>query len=172
MELTIRPAQVDDAQPLLLLMAQLTQESTTIELREDVSRLSQQQQKEALAWLETSQNQLVLVVADEADQLYGIATVSPVVGQPASGELGLGVLALVQGQGLGQALMEEVLAWFNDYSHLRRLQLTVQSQNTVARHIYRKYGFDEVADSRRAGFDLIGQPVETVEMVMERDCLA
>lgn len=168
MELIIRPAQARDSRALLLLMAQLTQESTTIELREDVSELSQQQQTKAMARLETNPRQLVLVVADQANQLYGIATVSPVAKQQAAGELGLGVLQRVQGQGLGQALVEEVLAWFNNYSQLGYLQLTVQSQNRVAHHIYQKYGFKEIAGSKRAGFNLIGQPVETVEMILER----
>ena len=43
--------------------------------------------------------------------------------------------------GLGSLLLEEVVEWAQASGILRRLQLTVQTRNQAAVHLYQKHGF-------------------------------
>ena len=43
--------------------------------------------------------------------------------------------------GLGSFLLEEAIEWAQASGILRRLQLTVQTRNQAAVHLYQKYGF-------------------------------
>ncbi|AIY40465.1 Acetyltransferase [Collimonas arenae] len=46
-----------------------------------------------------------------------------------------------QGQGVGTALMQELMRWAQQRPHVERIELRVREQNTVARQLYEKFGF-------------------------------
>lgn len=63
-------------------------------------------------------------------------------GQSHSGFLALGVRGAYQGQGIGTILMHTLVATAQIYIGLKRLQLTVFSDNAAAIGLYRKFGFE------------------------------
>jgi putative acetyltransferase len=63
-------------------------------------------------------------------------------GQSHSGTLAIGVRGAYQGQGIATILMHMLVATAQIYVGLRRLQLTVFSDNAAAIRLYRKFGFE------------------------------
>ena len=58
-----------------------------------------------------------------------------------SGHIGLvGVSSSAQGRGLGRALMETALGWFNE-SGLHRVEVVTQGRNVAAQRLYQRSGF-------------------------------
>jgi ribosomal protein S18 acetylase RimI-like enzyme len=58
--------------------------------------------------------------------------------------LGMAVLRTHRGQGLGQGLLEEVIAWCRVQPSIEWLDLGVFGDNLPAQALYRKYGFETV----------------------------
>ncbi|MDH5540801.1 MAG: GNAT family N-acetyltransferase [Rhizobacter sp.] len=56
--------------------------------------------------------------------------------------LGLSVVPGAQGQGVGSALMAAMCDYADNWFAALRLELTVYSDNVVAIHLYRKFGFE------------------------------
>ncbi len=54
--------------------------------------------------------------------------------------LTLGVLAAYQGQGIGQQLLREGMAWARA-RNIQRIELGVMTENAKAIHLYEKFGF-------------------------------
>ncbi|UTH72464.1 GNAT family N-acetyltransferase [Chromobacterium sp. IIBBL 290-4] len=67
---------------------------------------------------------------------------------PGAAELGVGVSAKWQSQGIGKLLMKEALAMADNWLGLRRLELTVFADNHRAQVLYRQFGFEEEARLR------------------------
>ena len=57
-------------------------------------------------------------------------------------DLGLAVATARQGQGIGTALLEALLAAADDWLGLRRIQLSVIAGNDGARGLYERHGFE------------------------------
>lgn len=165
MELFIRPVEPEDSQNLLILLAQLTKESTTFMVMQDLSVVSVMGEADSIAYMQSTTNNVMLVVADENNNLYGLASaVAGISGDHA--EIGVAVLEQYQGNGLAQALIEELLAWAHDYSSVTALELTVQLHNKAAVHIYEKYGFTWVEGTEKTIQNTNGEDVETKDMVL------
>jgi|SRR5579859_1116025 len=65
------------------------------------------------------------------------------------GDLGMSVHDEFQGQGVGSALMAAVLELADNWLGLRRIELTVWSDNARAIHLYEKYGFQHEGTARQ-----------------------
>lgn len=59
-----------------------------------------------------------------------------------AGGIGMGVHDDVQGQGIGSALLAAVIDLADRWLNLRRLELTVFTDNAAAIHLYEKFGFE------------------------------
>lgn len=167
MELYIRGAQADDAQAIITLLLKLQTESTTFEVVEHLETISSAQLANSLVEIQNSTNALILVVVDEHDHLYGILTALPNRRSAQQTEIGIAVLNRVQGLGLGSALMEMVLDWFFEFSASQQLFLSVQVQNSRARHLYEKMNFKYIPDSNKQIVNSQGILVETIDMILE-----
>lgn len=165
MELYIRGAQPEDAQAIIDLLLKLQEESTTFEVIEHLDTVSPDQLANSLSEIQVSTDALMLVVVDEQDHLYGILTALP--NQELTTEIGVAILNQVQGLGLGKALMEAVLDWFFDFSSSQQLFLSVQVQNSRARHLYEKMNFKYIEDSNQKIVNAYGELVETIDMILE-----
>jgi len=166
MELFIRPVEPEDSQNLLILLAQLTKESTTFMLMQDLSVVSVMGEADNIAYMQSTTNNIMLVIADEDNNLYGLATAVSGIGGTRA-EIGLAVLEQYQGNGLAQALLEELLAWATEYSSVDTLELTVQLHNKAAIHIYEKYNFACVPDSEQTIQNAHGEDVLAKDMILE-----
>lgn len=147
MELVVRPAEADDATGLLQLLMQLQNESSTFMVANDLSAVDGVTEADNIEYLQTTTNNIILVMADEQANLYGVISAAAIPGQPRVAEIGVAVLEKYQGHGFAQILLEELLLWAHDFSSIEKLVLTVQAQNLPAIHIYEKYEFTKITAS-------------------------
>jgi L-phenylalanine/L-methionine N-acetyltransferase len=55
--------------------------------------------------------------------------------------LGMSVAAAYQGKGVGTALMNGLLDWADNWTHVTRIELNVYADNEAAIRLYKKFGF-------------------------------
>jgi len=166
MELMIRPAQAQDASNLLALLSQLQGESTTFMVAQDYEEIDGLTQAENIEFLQTTTNNVILVVASDEGELFGLISAAALPGQPRQAEIGVAVLKAYQGMGLAQALVEELLDWAISFSTVDALRLTVQAHNQAAIHIYEKFGFARLDTGEQSVLNNVGDTVAAFEMVL------
>lgn len=150
LDVVIREATPDDAAALLQLSQQVAQETEYLVMDETGMALSAEMLAMHLESLYESPNNLLLLAFVD-DQLVGNASVKASNDYRIAhiGEIGISILKEFWGIGLGSLLMEEILYWAQDSQLIRRLELTVQVQNTRAVHLYQKFGFQLEATMAR-----------------------
>ena len=72
----------------------------------------------------------------------GLHPVGPAVRRRHAMMLGISVAPEAQGQGVGSALMRAMCDYADRWVATLRLELTVYTDNAVAIHLYRKFGFE------------------------------
>jgi RimJ/RimL family protein N-acetyltransferase len=80
-------------------------------------------------------------------------------------KLGMGIENKFRSQGLGTRLLTEALTWARDQKQIHWIDLGVFAQNTAARKLYRKFGFQEthtVVDAIRIN----GQSIDDIQMTL------
>lgn len=163
---SIRPAEPEDAARLLALVRALTQQSDTFTVDEGLGQLTEAREREQIEQITRTTTNIILV-ATLGEQLIGIATVQATADiTAAEGEVGVAVLKAYWGQGLGTALVEELIRWAQDFSTLKRLILTVQCRNQRATQLYLHQGFQPQAPEPHPVLDLNGEQVPAVDMVL------
>ncbi|OJG38926.1 hypothetical protein RV01_GL001964 [Enterococcus dispar] len=102
------------------------------------------------AFLESANNLSLVALAGE--KIIGMASVlaedNPRVAH--IGEVGISILKEYWGMGLGAAMMEEIIWWAENSGVIRRLELTVQTRNKRAIHLYQKFGFTQEGKMQRS----------------------
>ncbi|MFD0898622.1 GNAT family N-acetyltransferase [Loigolactobacillus binensis] len=153
-EVTIRAAKPADAKPLLTLMRQLSQETPFLLTDETDLTSSVTAEGAQLTALAHSPNNLLLVAVLDGE-LLGMARVAASAAPEIQhiGEVGVALLQEFWGYGLGTALIEEVQAWAQANSVIRRLELTVQQRNQRAYQLYQKLGFQVEGKTARGFYD-------------------
>ncbi|MEO1771157.1 MULTISPECIES: GNAT family N-acetyltransferase [Enterococcus] len=146
LDVVIREAIPDDAEALLQLSQQVAQETEYLVMDETGMALTPEMLAVHLESLYESPNNLLLVVFVD-DQLVGNASVKASAEYRVAhiGEIGISILKEFWGLGLGSLLMEEILYWAQESQVIRRLELTVQTQNARAVQLYQKFGFQQEA---------------------------
>lgn len=172
MELMIRPAQAEDASNLLALLSQLQGESTTFMVAQDYEEIDGLTQAENIDFLQTTTNNVILVVASDTGELFGLISAAALPGRPRQAEIGVAVLQAYQGMGLAQALVEELLNWATSFSTVDVLRLTVQAHNQAAIHIYEKFGFVRDEAENHNVLNNVGDTVAAFDMVLQLEKLA
>ena len=82
------------------------------------------------------------VLAEADDQVIGSATLTPLSGRRAhAGQVGMGVHDGYTGRGVGTALLAALLDAADQWLALRRVELTVWTDNAPALALYRRFGF-------------------------------
>ena len=84
------------------------------------------------------------IVAERGGAVVGSAGLHPVVQlrRRHAAMLGISVAAAHQGTGVGQALMQAMCNYADDWGQLLRIELTVFSDNERAIALYRRFGFE------------------------------
>ncbi|MFR0610341.1 GNAT family N-acetyltransferase [Limosilactobacillus mucosae] len=142
----IKLATPDDAQAILELLKQLSQESSTI-LVPHLDTLTAEQEAYSLYDINDSTDSLILL-AQYQDQPIGIVTIMALADQPRVGELGVAVLKEFWQNGIGSLLVDEATYWFGNYSTLQKLVLDVFKDNVPAIRLYQKYGFVKTGETK------------------------
>lgn len=148
---TIRPTQPIDAPQLLQVMKKIGGETDFLIMDEHGLSLTEEQLAMQLAAFLESANNLSLV-ALAGEKIIGMASVlaedNPRVAH--IGEVGISILKDYWGMGLGAAMMEEIIWWAENSGVIRRLELTVQTRNKRAIHLYQKFGFTQEGKMQRS----------------------
>ncbi|AGI23484.1 putative acetyltransferase [Pseudomonas sp. ATCC 13867] len=86
----------------------------------------------------------VTLMAMHQDQVIGSASLEQFsrVRRSHCGSIGMGVAVTWQGRGVGSRLMAELLEVADNWMNLRRVELTVYTDNAPAIALYRKFGFE------------------------------
>ncbi len=86
----------------------------------------------------------VTLMALHQDQVIGSASLEqfPRVRRSHCGSIGMGVAVAWQGRGVGTRLLAELMEVADNWMGLRRVELTVYTDNAPAIALYRKFGFE------------------------------
>jgi RimJ/RimL family protein N-acetyltransferase len=140
--LTVREAQPEDAEQILLVSDQIAGESENTTRVPGELDLNVEQESELL--------QASLVASD---QLYLVAEISGEIAGNLSfragkrqrtrhaGEFGIGVLKKYWNLGIGGYLLANLIAWARAGGQIRKINLQVRVDNLPAIHLYEKHGF-------------------------------
>ena len=141
-ELLIREAEAEDATELVTFLNCVSLETDFTSLDGEGILLTDTEMELFLDKQTHSENQITLLALLN-DEIAGIVNITA---DQRKRVRHIGDLFIVIGQkywnnGLGSLLLEEVVEWAQASGVLRRLQLTVQTRNQAAVHLYQKYGF-------------------------------
>ena len=141
-ELLIREAEPKDAAELVAFLNRVSLETDFTSLDGDGILLTSEEMEIFLNKQASSDNQITLL-AFLNDKIAGIVNITA---DQRKRVRHIGDLFIVIGKkywnnGLGSLLLEEVVEWAQASGILRRLQLTVQTRNQAAVHLYQKHGF-------------------------------
>ena len=141
-ELLIREAEPGDAAELVTFVNRVSLETDFTSLDGDGILLTSEEMEIFLDKQASSDNQITLlaflndkiaglvnITADQRKRVRHIADLFIVIGKR------------YWNNGLGSLLLEEAIEWAQASGILRRLQLTVQTRNQAAVHLYQKHGF-------------------------------
>jgi len=132
------------------------------------SRLPYRSIRETRDWLSSlgPDNTVILALLDE--KIVGSADIRRATGRRShSGTIGIGVHDDFHGQGIGTALMAQIIDVADNWLNLKRLALTVYSDNERAIRLYEKYGFEREGLLRSYAFRA-GQYVDVLTMARLR----
>ena len=141
-ELLIREAEPKDAAELVAFLNRVSLETDFTSLDRDGILLTSEEMEIFLNKQASSDNQITLL-AFLNDKIAGIVNITA---DQRKRVRHIGDLFIVIGKkywnnGLGSLLLEEVVEWAQASGILRRLQLTVQTRNLAAVHLYQQHGF-------------------------------
>ena len=141
-ELLIREAEAEDAAELVTFLNCVSLETDFTSLDGDGILLTSEEMEVFLNKQASSDNQITLLALLN-DEIAGLVNITA---DQRKRVRHIGDLFIVIGQkywnnGLGSLLLEEVIEWAKASGILRRLQLTVQTRNQAAVHLYQKHGF-------------------------------
>ncbi|MEI5663911.1 GNAT family N-acetyltransferase [Bosea sp. CCNWLW174] len=134
--LLIRAVRSDDVEALTTLV-------NLPRFRAGTLRLPYQRTEVTRRWLENPDTEGLNIVALRDGELIGQAGIERYRGRRAHvAYIGIGVHDNHHGTGVGTALLGELVDAADNWFGLKRLELTVYSDNAVAIALYRKFGFE------------------------------
>jgi putative acetyltransferase len=157
--IVIRPVRIEDAEALWTIARQQGVIETTMAL----PSLRLEQRIKSLQELSEHDHYMV---AEQAGQIAGIAGLTVGTGRLRhSGHLFIYVATQYQGQSIGSQLMQTLLDLADQWLLLRRVELTVLTENEGAKRLYERFGF--VVEGRRK-MSIISQGELKDEWLMAR----
>ena len=164
-ELLIREAEVEDAAALVSFLNRVSLETDFTSLDREGILLTDTEMELFLDKQAHSENQITLLALLN-DEIAGIVNITA---DQRKRVRHIGDLFIVIGKkywnnGLGSLLLEEVVEWAQASGILRRLQLTVQTRNQAAVHLYQKYGFAIEGRQERSAYIEEGEFIDVYLM--------
>ena len=155
-ELLIREAESGDAAELVTFLNRVSLETDFTSLDRNGILMTDTEMELFLDKQARSENQITLLALLN-DEIAGLVNITA---DQRKRVRHIGDLFIVIGKkywnnGLGSLLLEEVVEWAQASGILRRLQLTVQTRNQAAVHLYQKNGF--VIEGRQERGAYIGE---------------
>ena len=154
-----------DAATLLKLTKQLSQETKTVTIDPSWSKISVAQEQRQIELINHTLGNVIIIIK-ASHQAVGLVTVQQV--KSGIGELGVAVEKKYWNLGLGTRLVQEAIRWFQTYSDLSTLFLTVENQNQAAVHVYKKCGFHFVKTIWLKGHSIMAQEMKINKKVIKK----
>lgn len=141
-DLLIREAEIEDSEKLISFLDQVSVETDFTTLDPEGIMLTEPEMAEFIKKQAQATNQIILLALLN-DELAGLLSITADKRLRVRhiGDVFLVVQKRFSNQGLGTILLEEGLEWAKRSNVLRRLQLSVQTRNEAAVHLYEKMGF-------------------------------
>ena len=141
-ELLIREAEPDDAAELVTFLNRVSVETDFTSLDRNGILMTDTEMELFLDKQAHSENQITLLALLN-DEIAGFVNITADQRKRVRhiGDLFIMIGKKYWNNGLGSLLLEEVVEWAQASGILRRLQLTVQTRNQAAVHLYQKQGF-------------------------------
>lgn len=146
-EVKIRMADGYDATAVIDLLKQLRIESDLLAVDDNLDDLTEDQEAMQINLLNSSGRNLVLIAKINTETI-GIVSITELDDSPNEGELGVAVLNKYQNMGLGTALIDSAIDWYQNYSLLEQLSLEVFNENQKALKLYLALGFEVVSQNK------------------------
>lgn len=138
-EIRVRVAERADASRLLTFLRQAATESQAI-LLPGLDKVTVKEEAIRLASV-ADRNDCLILLACLGEEIVGVLTIMHLADQPGVGELGVIVAKDYWHQGIGRLLVDESQYWYENYSILDELMLTVFTTNQWAIKLYQDLGF-------------------------------
>ncbi|WP_283620746.1 GNAT family N-acetyltransferase [Limosilactobacillus avium] len=146
---TIKLAGPEDAAKVLAFLRQTATESNAVQVPHLLD-VSLEQEADNIKMINQFDD-CVVMLAMLGDEPVGIVTVMMLADHPEVGELGVVVEKKYWRNGIGQLLVDEAEYWFENYSSLKKLVLSVFADNSPAIALYRKLHFEETGKTVEDG---------------------
>ena len=145
MDFEIREALPSDAEQILLNAKICGGETDNLSYGKEGFSYTLEQEEEFLKNLLKSQNQ-ILFVAEVDSKIVGIAsyTTSNIKRLSHRGSIGLCVQKKFWNQGMATSFMEHLIKFGKEEAEAKIISLGVRSDNQVAIHLYKKFGFEKI----------------------------
>jgi putative acetyltransferase len=135
-DLLIRATRISDAEAIAAL-------NNLPGVRAGTLRLPYQNPDQTRKWLESHGPDSLSIVAEYDGKIIGSAGLHRYPGRRAhAATLGMAVRDDYQGKGVGTALLRELIDAADNWLGLRRLELTVYTDNERAIRLYQRFGFE------------------------------
>ncbi|MBZ6076009.1 GNAT family N-acetyltransferase [Microvirga puerhi] len=145
-QIVIRAARIDDADAINT-MANLPG------YRWGTLRMPHQTPETTRKWLESRSPGDLVLVAEVEGRIAANGSITRFLGRRAhAGTLGLGVHDDYQGRGIGSRMLREILAMADDWLGLKRVELTVYTDNSPAISLYERAGFEHEGTHKAYAF--------------------
>lgn len=148
-EVEIKLATGDDAPRVLKFLRQAATESDAVTVPH-LAQVTVDQEKQNIDLINQFDD-CVIMLAMLGEEILGIVTVMVLESQPTAGELGVVVAKKYWRNGIGRLLVEEAEYWFDNYSSLESLVLTVFTTNTPAIKLYQGCHFVQTGTTTEEG---------------------
>lgn len=140
MSILIRPAVPEDAVSLLQCMKIIGAQTDNLTFGGEGLPFSQESEAAFLASFAEPGNGAFYVAVD-GDKIIGSASLSVLpLRMSHRAELGISILKEYWGQGIGSAMMEQIIR-FAEENNIEIIELQVRCDNSAAIRLYEKYGF-------------------------------
>ena len=141
---TIRQAEVGDAERLLSCIKEYISQSEYIPKLEQEITLTIEQEKEWINSFLASHNSLLLIAEYDNEIIGNIdLTGNRRKIMEHTAVIGMGMLNEWRNSGLGTALLKSVIQWAKENPVLELIWLQVYTENELALNVYRKMGFED-----------------------------
>lgn len=148
--LVIREATTEDAQFIINYFNTIAGETTFLSFGAGEFQYTREEEVQILYNYQMTDNQVYFVGLIN-DQIAGIINLHASQKQRLKhiGEFGLSVRKVHWGKKIGTLLLQTLLEWAHSNRIIRKINLTVQEDNTKAIALYQKYGFEVEGKIRR-----------------------
>ncbi len=164
--IALRPIEKRD----LGFLRQMHNDPTTLANLTDTTLVNEIQQEEWFKSICASATSERLSVLDENREIIGCIRLDHYDPRNRSIQVGGDISKTHRGKGFGSLMFEACLAYVFDVLNCRRAYLSVLETNTVAIHLYKKYGFKEEGRAVQAIYR-DGQYYDYINMYLLKDQL-